>query len=164
MRAVILLAGAGLLCIALVLAAAGHRNGRAALGPVLAAVGVAFAAFLSVDCRQCQSGALYVGALASVPFFVVSWAILVFDPAGVSRWTGRAVLVLSAFQVAWASLITATATFGGTCPCGAEIWGWDAGSVALRAVGTDRLVGPLLILCAVITAVLARLRLRAIPS
>jgi hypothetical protein len=154
-RAAILLAGAGLLCVALVLAAAGHRNGRAALGPVLAAVGVAFGAYLSVDCRQCHSGALYIGALVSLPFFLIAWVVLAFDAAGVSPWTVRAVIVLCAFQAAWASLITATTTFGGACPCGSELWSGTAGPPSLRAIGMDRLVGPLLLICAGITAALA---------
>ena len=155
MRAAILLAGAGLLTLALVLAAAGHRNGRAALGPVLAAVGVAFAAFMSVDCRQCHSGALYVGTLVSLPFFVVAWLVLLVDSAGVSAWTGRAILVLCGFQAAWASLITVTATFGGACPCSEALFGEPPGAVALRAVGIDRWVGPALVLCAAVPAALA---------
>lgn len=130
---------------------------------MLAAGGVAFGAYMSVDCRQRHSGALHIGALVSLPFFVVAWAVLAFDTAGVSRWTVRVVLVLCAFQAALAFLITATATFGGTCPCRSELWSGTAGPPSLKAVGMDRLVVPLLVMCAGITAALAvRGRRRAV--
>ena len=80
MRAAAALLGIGLLMLAGVLASIGWRHGRAAVGPVLAGAVVSFAAFLWVDCRQCQAGALYVGALASLPFFAVGWIALGLGP------------------------------------------------------------------------------------
>jgi hypothetical protein len=134
--------------------AAGRTGGRAAIGPVVAGVGVAFASILMVDCRQCASGALYVGALVSLPFAVVGWLLLLLDREGLSRGAWLIIRVACWFQVAWAAMITATATFGGACPCTA--FGWGDPLVRLRAVGTDRLVGPVLVVVALITLALAR--------
>jgi hypothetical protein len=154
LRAAAALLAIGLVLVAGVLASIGWRHGRAAVGPVLAGAVVAFAAFLWVDCRQCHAGALYVGALASLPFFVVGWIALAFDPNGVSPPARAAVSLAALFTMAWAALITATATFGGACPCRAL--GWGDPVAPLRAVGTDRLVGPLLLAASGLTLLLAR--------
>ena len=154
LRAAAALLGLGLLLAAGVLALTGWRHGRAALGPVLAGAAVAFAAFLWVDCRQCHAGALYVGALMALPFFVVGWVTLLLDPHGVARGPHLAIGLASLFTLAWAALITVTATFGGACPCRAL--GWGDPVVPLRAVGTDRLVGPVLVVASLVTLALAR--------
>ncbi|WP_460450118.1 hypothetical protein [Alsobacter sp. SYSU BS001988] len=153
MRAAAALLGIGLLMLAGVLASIGWRHGRAAVGPVLAGAVVSFAAFLWVDCRQCQAGALYVGALASLPFFAVGWIALGLDPYGLSPPARAAVSAASLFTILWSALITATATFGGACPCRAL--GWGDPVAPLRAVGTDRLVGPLLLAASAVTLLLA---------
>ena len=154
LRAAAALLGLGLLTVAGVLALAGWRQGRAAIGPVLAGAVVAFAAFLWVDCRQCHAGALYVGALAALPFFAVGWLALLVDPHGLSRPAFAVIVLAAALTAAWAALITATATFGGACPCNAL--GWGDPVVPLRAVGTDRVVGPALLLASGVTVLLAR--------
>ena len=153
MRTVLILLVIGLGCAAVGLALAGRGRGHAAVGPVLAGCAVAFGAFLLVDCRQCASGALYVGALVSLPFSIVGWGVLGFDPAGLSRGGALVVRAAALFQLAWASLVTATTTFGGACPCRAM--GWGDPVVALSAVGFDKLVGPLLVAVALVTLALA---------
>ena len=153
MRIVLILLAIGLGCAAAGLALAGRGRGHAAIGPVVAGVAVAFGAFMLVDCRQCASGALYVGALVSLPFAIVGWGILGFDPAGLSRGGALIVRAAALFQLAWAALVTATTTFGGACPCRAL--GWGDPIVPLAAVGFDKLVGPLLLVVALVTLVMA---------
>ncbi|GGH22640.1 hypothetical protein GCM10007036_27790 [Alsobacter metallidurans] len=154
LRAAAALLGLGLLTLAAVLALIGWRSGRAAVGPLLAGAMVALAAILGVDCRQCATGALYVGALVSLPFFVVGWVTLALDPHGLARGAGLPVGLAGLLTCAWAGVLTALVTFGGHCPCAALPW-LDA-APPLRAVGTDRLIGPILLLAGALTLLLAR--------
>jgi hypothetical protein len=160
-RTLLLPLALGLVLTALSLAV-GRSGGRAAVGPVLAGAAVAFSALLLVDCRQCASGALYVGALVSLPFAIVGWLVLLFDREGLSRGAALLVRAVSWFQAAWAAMITVTATFGGSCPCSA--FGWGDPLVPLRAVGMDRLVGPVLVGVALVTLALARLARGRAPA
>jgi hypothetical protein len=153
----------GLAVVAWALWASHRRPIAVAAASIAAGAGVALFASLLVDCRMCQTGALAVGTLMSLPFFVVGWiALAVPLHEEFHRSWLLPVLAASSFQVFWALPLTHAATIRGECPCMGLIF--NGVPTALTAIGMDRAVGPVLLAEAVISVWLIwRAFVRATP-
>jgi hypothetical protein len=143
-RSLLLLVVAGLAVVAAAVAASGRRAPVFAFGCLLGGAVVAFGATLLVDCGSCRTDALIVGAFASLPFFGVGLVACAATPPGAGHHgLLGAAMVAMVFQILWSTLLVWVATIRGECPCAGLLVGGVA--TQLKAIGTDRLSGPILL-------------------
>jgi hypothetical protein len=141
-RSLILLIALGLAVVAAAVIASGRRAPVIAFGTLLGGAVVAFGATMLVDCVNCRTDALIVGAFASLPFFAVGLvACVATPPLSGHRGLLSAAMLAMLFQLAWSAAIIWVATLRGECPCGGLLVG--SLQTGLRAVGMDRLAGPI---------------------
>jgi hypothetical protein len=144
-RGLFLLVALGLAIVAAAVLASGRRAPVIAFGTLLAGAVVAFGSTLLIDCTSCRTDALIIGAFAAAPFFLVGLIACASTPPGAGHRGLLCVAMLALlFQVGWSALVIYTATIRGDCPCAGLLI--NGASTTLKAVGTDRLSGPLFLL------------------
>jgi hypothetical protein len=153
-RSLLLLVALGLAVVAAAVLTSGRRAPVIAFGCLLGGAVVAFGSTLIVDCASCRTDALIVGAFASLPFFAVGLIACVgTPPLSGHRGLLLAAMAAMAFQIVWSALLVWVATIRGECPClGLLVGGSETG---LRAIGTDRLSGPIFFAAALFGLVFA---------
>jgi hypothetical protein len=158
-RSLLILVALGLAIVAAAVATSGRRAPVFAFGGLLGGAVVAFGATLLVDCGSCRTDALIVGAFASLPFFGLGLVACVATPPGAGH-RGLLGIAIAAmlFQIVWSALLVWVATLHGECPCAGLLVGGAASE--LKAIGSDRLSGPIFLAEALLALLFASAAMR----